>query len=57
MFSILINHLILILGLSLKRWTKKIYHMEADEKSDDLKMQSVLEFTKNAKKLQFIELK
>ena len=25
--------------------------MEADEKSDDLKMQSVLEFIKNAKKI------
>ena len=30
---------------------KRIYHMEADEKSDDLKIQSVLEFTKNAKKV------
>src|SRR5574344_30928 len=29
----------------------KIYHMEADEKNDDLKIQSILDFTKNAKKI------
>ncbi len=29
----------------------KIYHMGADEKNDDLKIQSILDFTKNAKKI------
>lgn len=30
---------------------KKIYHMEADEKSDDLKIQNIQDFVKNAKKI------
>lgn len=40
------------IGIVLQKDDKTlIYHMEADEKSDDLKIQNVQEFTKNAKRI------
>ncbi len=52
MFSKIDDSLYSHIGIVLQKDDKTlVYHMEADEKSDDLKIQSVQEFTKNAKKI------
>ncbi len=58
MFSNIDNSPYSHIGIVLKVDEKTlIYHMEADEQSDDLKIQSVLDFTKNAKKIAVYRVK